>query len=804
MGRRNNNKIAYGLVRVSTNQQELISQREDLRNIAKKYGYIIQDEDFFEEKVTGYDIKYDDDRRSIIELKEQITINPPDAIFIWELARLTRRAVKVSRYIDMLSLSPHIPMFFADYEIWTINPETGMPNDEGIMTLYGGAKAVELERERIIKRTKRGRDAKAKLGLFVGHVMDGYIAKINSDNEKIIAVDDDRKDVIKTIFDLYLNHEMSTSEIRDYLNANDIPTTNKYRMLHPESFVGYRKEYIGKGNIYNRDNALWVSSNVCNILRNEWYIGKRKYKGEIYSVPAIIAQDVFERVQARLTEYRVNISTATNSYLLNGILYCGKCGKKLYGHTDEYNNMYYCSSQEFGKEKRCGLRWIRQQNLDAIVFDIIKRRTIHDTTRGKKTPFSDILQLNHDKIKNIDMKIKSYQNMYENEKKKIKEYEQKLDYKIDYASKNRNNQYIQQSTDRQIIALTEDIRNADNKCIEYKLNEDKLKKEKKRLLSLKERLETINTITDFGTIKTLVRTVVVKVQLYNSDEATTVIRLHYINGKSDIALYSPSRMRKKYILLCNFEGEYHLSYSNNAQELSFPEHYLAVRDNDEWIFDEFVDTDDNYDNLMLAQGEILLPRYDTHQGKERYIASVRNRQQLGDIDENEMNSYIELYDEMVEEGTIPQSFEQFLEKLKGEGFLIFKDSISVIDYVNLRRKGTLFIHDYADLQAMSEKGLMRKEKNKEHHRRKNKGTSSSVQWIVKDVSYGEVLKERKRLYNQRYKTIRNKKVTEVEREERLRRIDDRLEVLRYQVKYMPSNAKGEKHIKKYNNSNNES
>lgn len=798
MGRRNNNKIAYGLVRVSTNQQELISQREDLRNIAKKYGYIIQDEDFFEEKVTGYDIKYDDDRKSIIELKEQITINPPDAIFIWELARLTRRAVKVSRYIDMLSLSPHIPMFFADYEIWTINPETGMPNDEGIMTLYGGAKAVELERERIIKRTKRGRDAKAKMGLFVGHVKDGYKSVLNADGEKVIVIDDDRVDVIKTIFDLYLNKEMSTSEIRDYLIVNEIPTTNKYRLLHPELFSGYKNEYRAKGNIYNRDNALWVSSNICSILRDEWYVGKRKYKGEVYSVPVIIEQDVFERVQARLTKYRVNISTATNSYLLNGILYCGKCGKKLYGHTDEYNNMYYCSSQEFGKEKRCGLRWIRQQNLDAIVFDIIRRRTIHDTTIGKKTPFSDILQLNRDKIKNIDMKISSYKNMYDREKENIKDLQKKLDYQIEFASRNSDKPYILQSIEKQISKLGDDIKNADNKCIEHKLNEDKLKKEKKRLLSLKERLETINTITDFDTIKTLVKTVVVKVQLYNSDKATTVIRLHYINGKSDIALYAPSRMRKKYILLSNFEGEYHLSYRNNAQDLIFPEHYLAIRYNDELLFDTSEDIDVSDDNLMLSLGELLIPRYDTPQGKERYISSVENRLQLGYISEVEAKIQIGLYDRMIENGIICKSLNEYIEKLRKEGFSVFKDSISVIDYVNLRRKGTLFVNGYDDLHPMSEKGLQRKEKNKEYHRRKNKGTSSSVEWIVKDVSYEEVLKERKRLYNQRYKAIRNKKITELEREERLREIDDRLEVLRYQVKYMPSNAKGKKHIKKYN------
>lgn len=790
---------AYGLIRVSTNSQELISQREDLRKIAKKFGYLISDDDFFEEKITGYD-EHAHDRDSIVKLKEQITVRPPSAIFVLELSRLTRRAIKVSHYIDILSLQTRIPMYFADYDIWTINPTTGETNDDGIMELYGGAKGVEIERERIKNRTRRGRDAKAKKGLFVGHVTDGYKSVLNADGEKVIVIDEDRVDVIKMIFDLYLNKEMSTSEIRDYLIVNEIPTTNKYRLLHSEFFSGYKNEYRAKGNIYNRDNALWVSSNICSILRDEWYVGKRKYKGEIYSVPAIIEQDVFDRVQARLTQYRVNITTATNSYLLNGLLYCGKCGRKLYGHTDEYNNMYYCSSQEYGKSNRCGLRWIRQQNLDAIVFDIIKNRTIHDSTMGKKTPFSDILQVNRDKIRNIDTKIKSYQNMYYREKENIEDLKKRLDYQIDSAGRN-NNSYILQSIEKQIAKLGDDIQNAENKCIEHKINEDKLKKEKKRLLSLKERLETINTITDFETIKTLVKSVVVKVQLFNPDKATTLIKLHYINGKSDMALYAPSRMRKKFILLSNFEGEYHLSYQSNAQDLIFPEHYLAIRDNDELLFDTSEDIDENYDNLMLSLGELLIPRYDTPQGKERYISSVENRLQLGYISKDEAKIQIGLYDRMIENGIICKSLNEYIEKLRIEGFSVFKDSISVIDYVNLRRKGTLFVNEYDDLQPMSEKGLQRKEKNKEHHRRKNKGTSSSVEWIVKDVSYEEVLKERKRLYNQRYKAVNNKKISEAERAERLMKIDEQLEVLRYQVKYMPTNAKGKKHIKKYNSDN---
>jgi hypothetical protein len=121
-------KIAFGLIRVSSSAQELQSQKDALKKIAKEYGYTIADysegHDFFSEKISGYD-DYDYDRASIVSLRNQILIRKPDAIFIWELSRLTRNATKVSKYINELSLTPKIPMYFADYKLWTIDPATG-------------------------------------------------------------------------------------------------------------------------------------------------------------------------------------------------------------------------------------------------------------------------------------------------------------------------------------------------------------------------------------------------------------------------------------------------------------------------------------------------------------------------------------------------------------------------------------------------------------------------------------------------------------------------------------------------------
>ena len=52
-------KTAFGLIRVSTSSQELQSQKDALKKVAKEYGFTIADygegRDFFSEKISGYD-----------------------------------------------------------------------------------------------------------------------------------------------------------------------------------------------------------------------------------------------------------------------------------------------------------------------------------------------------------------------------------------------------------------------------------------------------------------------------------------------------------------------------------------------------------------------------------------------------------------------------------------------------------------------------------------------------------------------------------------------------------------------------
>ena len=737
-------KTAFGLVRVSTTEQSMDSQKEALRKIAKDFGYTISDKDFFAEQITGYDEDDEYDRDSIKELEEQISIRKPSAIFVWELSRLSRRAIKVSRYIDNLSVKPKIPMYFVDYELWTIDTKTGKPLDDNIMTLYGGAKGVEIERERIKSRTKRGRDAKASEGYYVGHLNDGYLWEYQ-DSEKVIIVDKDREPVIKTIFDLYGNKGYTSAEVMEYLNTNNIPTTNRYRLEHPTHFKGYKETYIDRSkNIKSRKDLLWNDGLVCCILRDTWYIGKRKYNGVEYPVPRIIDDELWNKVQLHLADAKSITAMETHPlYLLSGLLYCGKCGRKLYAHADGYNNMYYCSSQDYGKTARCGLRWIRQENLDSIVLNIIKDRAYGDTQYGKQTILSDFFSVDKEKLKEISNKIKLYKDAIGRCQKKIIKYNNDIQFLITMQLQYRDNETLLQNYKIQIDKIQDEINTEQNIIEQYGIKLNSLSSQKSRLKTTKKKLEKIANLDDFKTAREFVHSVVKRIVLFNPDDRNTFIRIEYVHDKVDTAIYNPTRLKKQFILFSSSEIDEFvgLKYDGNDSFI-YPNHFILLSEND----DEYVD----YNEVFDIEGE------------NRTINATE---------------YVELVQDR---------------------YVVFTERVSVKEYVEIKRKSD-YLFSFKDILPLSEKGEKRKAKLKEWYRQKyNTGKPTFTPYVVKDATYEQIQKERKHLYNRKYKILNNKSLTEEQKAEKLFRIEEQLDAFKYQLKYLPTNKKGLLNIEKYN------
>ena len=272
-------------------------------------------------------------------------------IYVIEIDRLSRNT-KVSRIIKEVLISNNIKLFVSEGK--EANFED--PNENLMFELK--SLLSEFENMKTKVRIKNA----LKRNIIDGKVGGGKLIPFGytKDSNKKLIVDEFEANIVKLIFNLSLDGK-GTKVIADYLNDNNIPT--KRGILNAPMKVKDKQKV----------NFVWRDAVVYRILTNPIYKGERLYKGEIYNSPVIIEPNIFDSIQ-ELLKKRKNTKNTTNKYfyLLKGIIYCGKCGSRMYGRkrADLSDNQYICSSQRF-KGEFCGNRGINITKIEGIIVDSI-------------------------------------------------------------------------------------------------------------------------------------------------------------------------------------------------------------------------------------------------------------------------------------------------------------------------------------------------------------------------------------------------------------------------------------------------
>ncbi|GKX27880.1 integrase [Vallitalea longa] len=265
-----------------------------------------------------------------------------DMVIVYKLDRLSRSQKDTLTLIEDEFLSNDV-----DFVSMSENFDTSTPFGKamiGILSVF-----AQLEKDQITERFTMGRIGRAKNGYYHG----GPTAPTGYDYvDGELVVNEYEALQVKEVFKRFLEGK-SINAIQKYMSEH---YTNKY------------------GN--------WSSHTlVLNILRNNVYIGKVKFKGKVYEGKhkPIISTEVFNEVQKLLTStkredsktiFQKNPFKANN--LLTSILYCKKCGARFCGN----HGNYVCYSR--GKTDRrkiidpnCKNKKWNIQALDKIVKDEI-------------------------------------------------------------------------------------------------------------------------------------------------------------------------------------------------------------------------------------------------------------------------------------------------------------------------------------------------------------------------------------------------------------------------------------------------
>ena len=383
---------------------EVLSKHEAIldewaeRNLGSK----IPEENKYREVVSGETIADRPEVQKVLKLIESPKIK---AILIVEVQRLSRgdledagRLIKLIRYTNTLVITP--------MKIFNLSDE--YDRDMFERELKRGNEYLEYQK----KIMRRGRDLSASQGNFIGatppYGYDKIFVQEGKRKYPTLAINEEQANVVRMIFDMFVNQNMGYALIARRLNELHIPAP--------------RGDY-------------WTHASLPEILKNVHYIGKIKWNyrktvivvenGEVrkttptakddeYQIfegkhPAIISEELFNLAQLRRGKNTRNKTDFTVKNPLAGLVYC-KCGHAMILRTYKKNGVMtseprlLCTAQVYCNTPSC----IQSIIID-FVIKVLKQKIVDFELELKQDNDDDSIQLHEKMIKNLEKKLETLQ-----------------------------------------------------------------------------------------------------------------------------------------------------------------------------------------------------------------------------------------------------------------------------------------------------------------------------------------------------------------------------------------------------------
>ncbi len=299
------------------------------------------------------------DRPALQQLLADIRADKINIVVVYKVDRLTRSLADFAKLVELFDA--HGVSFVSVTQ--QFNTTTSM----GRLTLNVLLSFAQFEREVTSERIRDKIAASKRKGLWVGGVVPlGYRAK----DRKITVVDTEAR-TVRHIFHRYLDLGSLNLLLAD-LRAAGVKT--KLRHLSNGRTIGGIP--FGRG-------ALGA------FLRNRFYIGEVRYKGEIFpgEQPGILDRALFDAVQSKLDQQRINHNKARHQSgaLLAGRIFDGNGNRMTptYAVKNGIRYRYYLSRPltQGQPDKAAKLNRVPAAEVEKLVIDALRARV---GTRSQK------------------------------------------------------------------------------------------------------------------------------------------------------------------------------------------------------------------------------------------------------------------------------------------------------------------------------------------------------------------------------------------------------------------------------------
>jgi len=383
--------------RVSTDEQaregvSLEEQQERLQAYCKAMGWNEEVILFVDD---GYSAK-SLERPQLSKLMEQVDKGKISKILVTKLDRISRRLLDLLRIIEIFH--EHNVSFVSISESFDTNTPSGR------LTLQVLGAVAEFERERIRERVFENMFHAANQGKWLTQSPYGYRLE-----DKKLVIDDKESEIVKKIFNLYVDEGLGFFAIAKLLNEEGIPSKqNKEWSLRSIKLLLSNPVYKGTL-VWNRIDSSKKKRQAKE--QDDWVIMEDV-------LPVIIDKQKWNATQNKMNQKQIAPRAKTSPHLLGGLLKCGNCGSGMSigwsGSKNKRYRVYRCSANKnkgtcTSKQYRADLveEWFKEGILNlSQSFHIETNTEIFEKLSVQQTSTSE-------------QKIKTAQNRY---KRKVEAY----------------------------------------------------------------------------------------------------------------------------------------------------------------------------------------------------------------------------------------------------------------------------------------------------------------------------------------------------------------------------------------------
>ena len=401
--------------RVSTEKEDQLNSLEAQKTFFLEYTARSGDnlvKLYADEGLSGTKVK---NRKQFLRMMADAELGLFDMVVVKDISRFARNTV------DLLQNIRRLRELGIETQFLTANM-TSMGNSEFVLTVFGAL--AQEESANTSKRVKFGKKINAEKGR-VPNIVFGYDKTIGDYFN--LTINKAEADVIRQIYQWYLNEGYGVSKISYMLNERGIKTKRGCKWTqNAVSRILENELYTGKVINGKEEVADFLTGRRASKSEDEWYVVERPDL-------RIISDEDFDKARRLKTErgikFKVDKQRHSNQHLFSTLIKCKDCGWSFRRNVRTYKNTYVrwvCSGHNRGADSCPNALTVDENELIEVIEQY----------------FADILSKKKNVISRV---VNEFQKVYR-AKDENAAYEKELRMAIEKLKRNRQ-KYMDMYTD---------------------------------------------------------------------------------------------------------------------------------------------------------------------------------------------------------------------------------------------------------------------------------------------------------------------------------------------------------------------